>query len=238
MRIINSTVDFFCVSEPGKSQRGFEQQRYVVHDDESISLNVLSRAFDHGVTREATLNYDKHWRPIDSYVRFHLGDRVEGSAWFRFNDNHVVADIVDRDGKYRQETLDYPAPSQRIAFCAHPIATDAALMSAFDPSLEYNTQHLENIYLSSGHHFGAVGPELAKAELEIEYLGTEKLNKAGRVFETDHWRVHSGNENTGHQHPGEDVWVLKDSFVFIHAEINKLGYSYELSSFEESIISR
>jgi len=234
MRIINSTVEFLRESDRGALKRGFEQQTYTLHDDNTITLNVVSVALDHGVTRNVVLNLDHHWQPTDSYVRYQVGDRVEGYGWFRFEPNRVVADIVGRDGKHRREQASLG--NGKLAFAAHPIATDLTIVAAFDRHAKQQVQHLTNIVLSSSHPFGATGPEIAPVELEVEYLGTESLSLLNQTFDTDHWRILSGNDRTGHNHPGEDLWALRDSLVFIHAEIDTLGYSYNLRSFNDTCL--
>ena len=106
-------------------------------------------------------------------------------------------------------------------------------MAAFDRTSPDKIQLLDNVLLSSPHHFGATGPELAPVKLEVEYLGVETRHTACGDFETDHWRILPGNDRTGHTHPGEDLWALKDTFVFVEAAIGSVGYRYELASFED-----
>lgn len=232
MRLINSTVEFI-ESQGGRAHnRGFEQQRYAFLADGSISLNAFSVATDKGLAREVTVHMDANWRPVDSYVRIHRNNRIEGYGWFRFDGGVVEAELWNHETGRHRQLLEYD--SQHIAFGAHPICTDMLLAAAFDRTSGQKVQYLENIVMSSAHHFGAEGPEIAPVRLEIEYVGVEKIEAAGRSFTADHWRIISGNEKTGHGHPGEDFWTLHNSLVFVHARIDSIGFRYELSEYRET----
>lgn len=228
MEIIQSNVEFFKQQDGQRVARGFERQRYVLHDDQTVCLNVFSVASDLGITREVTLNLDGSWRPLDSYVRIHHGQRLEGSAWFRFSASQVTAKVQHyKEGASKQAM---PVGKQGAVFCAHPIATDALIAAAYQRDDPTPTQLLPEVFLSSPHHFGATGPELAKTAIEMTYLGSEEIVAAGQTFDADHYQIMAGNQTTGHTHPGEDLWTLKDTFVFLKAEIAALGYVYELQS--------
>ncbi|MFT7287052.1 MAG: hypothetical protein ACI87W_001161 [Halieaceae bacterium] len=231
MRIITSKVVFTDPTTIDDQPRGFEHQRYVFHDDETISLAVFSVAKDKGITRDVIINFDPFWRPIDSYVRIHLGSRLEGSGWFRFTEDAVSADIWNHTtGLDRQSVSVSPGA---IAFGAHPIATDMVIAAAYDRGTKESIQLLPNVFLSSKHHFGATGPEIAPVRLQLEYLGRERISAAGSTFDTDRWRILEGNELTAHNHPGEVFWTLQDSFVFVRAEIPSTGYKYLLSQIDD-----
>ncbi|MEM7704078.1 MAG: hypothetical protein AAF358_00915 [Pseudomonadota bacterium] len=229
MQIVESRVAFYKTQEGQRISRGFERQRYVLQDDRSVCLNVFSVASDLKINREVTINLDERWLPMDSYVRIHHGDRLEGAGWFLFEQGSVKSQ-VQRPGEglaeQQQRFDDGPA-----VFCAHPIATDALLTAGCSREEPGAVQLLPQVFLSSPHHFGATGPELAHTQLEMSYLGVEDVTAAGINFEADHYRIAAGNETTGHTHPGEEIWTLKDTAIFLRAEIVALGYEYELTHY-------
>jgi hypothetical protein len=232
MRLINSEVRFLRHAAGATVERGYEQQRYLFHDDGTLSLSALSFATDRGLVREVVLNLDAAHRPLDCYVHIHHRDRVEGTGWFRFGENGVTADLWNVRTGHARDSAATLGPVK--AFVAHPIASDVMLAAAFDRHSHDRVQELRDVFMSSSDHFGAVGPEIARVALDMEYVGVETREAAGRSFETDHWRILPGNDRTGHTHPGEDLWSIRDTFIFVHAEIAAIGYEYRLVSFHET----
>ena len=107
-------------------------------------------------------------------------------------------------------------------------------MTAFDRSKDEAVQLVDTgIVLSSAHHFGATGPEIAHAKLELEYMGSGPIKTPSGEFEADHWSILAGNETTGHTHPGEEIWTKKDSFIFLAGALPSAEYLYELIAYEE-----
>ncbi len=230
MEIIESQVAFYKTQEGRRTSRGFERQRYVLQDDGTTCLNVFSVASDLSINREVTINLDEHWLPIDSYVRIHHGERLEGAGWFRFDDGSIESQVQQPgEGLVQRQVKFDDGPA---VFCAHPIATDALLAAGCSRQQQDAVQLLPQVFLSSPHHFGATGPELAHTQLEMSYLGVEDVTAAGTQFQADHFRIAAGNEKTGHTHPGEDIWTVKDTCIFLRAAIVALGYEYELTHFQ------
>ena len=230
MRIINSQVNFLNHSDAGEVQRGFENQIYVLRDDGTMTVNAVSIASDLGVERNVIVNLNSSQLPMDAYVRIHQEDRLEGCGWFRFEDKSVEADIWNSKSGLKRERVETDGIIN--GFSGHPIACDVLLAAGFDQKLG-GCQHLKDLFLSSFHHFGATGPEIAPAELEIEYLGVEMRDTPCGTFETDHWRILPGNEKTGHTHPGEDIWSLRGTLIFVAAAVPDFGNRYELTRFED-----
>lgn len=231
MRLINSEVRFLRRANGSVEDRGYEQQRYLFHDDGTLALNALSFASDRNLVRDVVVNLDANQRPIDSYVRIHHGTRVEGAGWYRFEDGAVTADLWNTRKGVTRERVE--ASGRIRAFITHPIACDVLTAAAFDRCSADRVQHVRDVFMSSSDPFGAVGPEIARVDLEIEYVGVESIETAAGVFETDHWRILPGAERTGHAHPGEDLWALRDTFIFIRAEVSAIGFEYQLVSFNE-----
>lgn len=231
MRLIESEVRFFHQADHGERERGLELQRYLFRPDGTLTLTAFSMAANLGITRDVIVNLDSRWRPLDAYVRIHLGERVEGSGWFRFDEEGVSADLWNAaTGLSHQHVL---AREGAMAFSGHPIACDILLAMAFDRRADRPVQLCRNLFLSSAHHFGATGPEIAPATLAIEHVGVDRIETAAGRRDADHWRILGGNERTGHTHPGEEMWSLKDTPIFLAAAIPALGYDYRLVRFEE-----
>jgi len=232
MRIINSQVQFMNRSSATEVQRGFEQQCYVLRDDGTMTVNATSIASDKGVERNVIVNLTSALLPLDAYVRIHRGDYVEGCGWFRFSDRSVEADLWNSRLGLTRESVE--THGKINGFSGHPIACDILLVAGFDRELG-GRQHLQDLFLSSSDHFGAIGPEISPVELEIEYVGVETRETKCGVFETDHWRILPGNTQTGHTHPGEDMWSLKGTLVFIEAAVPDFGNVYELTRFDDQV---
>jgi len=230
MRVITSEVEFMSKGA-SHARRGFEYQRYVCLPDGSTTLSVTSIALDKSIFREVVINLNDKMRPLDSYVRIHHGTRLEGNGWFQFGKKAVTADIWNEKIGLWQDRAE--ADTGVRGFCAHPISCDLLLAASFDRASNDRVQLLDGIFMSSPHHFGATGPEIASVLLEMEYVGQERLTTKVGELETDHWRILPGNSRTGHTHPGEDLWALKDTFLFVHAEIESIGFEYRLTRFQD-----
>lgn len=232
MKIINSKVRFIHLVDGERTDRGYEQQRYVFHEDGTLTLNAFSIASDHGISRDVVINLDCHYRPIDSYVRIHAGSQLEGVGWYEFRQGGVDSEIWNARLGRRRDTCDIPGGVK--VFSGHPIAFDSLFMTAFDRTKTESTQLIDTgLVLSSSHHFGATGPEIFQIKLELEYVGAETIQTPAGQFEADHWRIVSGSEKTGHTHPGEEIWTKKDSFIFLAGALPSVDYTYELTDYEE-----
>ncbi len=229
MRIINNEVTFTRTVDGIAQQRGYEQQRYIFHDDGTITLNALSMAFDRSIVRDVILNMDSAYRPLDSYVRIHRRDRLEGSGWFRFDETGVQADILNVAKGLVHESY----TQGRIgAFGAHPISCDVLMAAPYDRTSGEAIQTIPEI-MSSRDPFGAVGPEVAPITIGVEYVGVETQETAAGVFECDHWRLIPNPKPDGSRHPPEDMWAIRGSFVFVRSQIAAIGYDYRLTSHRE-----
>lgn len=231
MRIVNSEVSFFRTVDGKKQGRGYEQQRYVFQDDGTLTVNAFSVATDRDIVRDLILNYDVNMRPVDSYVRIHRRDRLEGSAWYRFGDEDVDADILNVD---RGVVHDHLHLGGRVsAFEAHSICCDVLMAAGFDRASEARVQQLSHTVMSSADPFGAVGPHIAPVTIQIEYVGAEITTTPAGDFETDHWRLIPHKPDDGTDHPDMDLWSMRGSYVFARAEIAAIGYVYELTRHQE-----
>lgn len=231
MRIVNSEVSFFRTVDGRREARGYEQQRYVFQDDGTLTVNAFSVATDRDIIRDLIVNYDADMRPVDSYVRIHRRDRLEGSAWFRFGHDAVDADILNVD---RGVAHDHLHLGGRVsAFEAHSICCDVLMAAGFDRSAEARIQQLSHTVMSSADPFGAVGPHIAPVTLEIEYVGPETTQTPAGTFETDRWLLIPHKPDDGRAHPNMQLWSMRDTYVFARAEIAEIGYVYELTRYGE-----
>ena len=116
-------------------------------DDAPAVIRDVQQALDH-----------KTSAPQDCSVRLTVGDRFEGSGWFRFHKNFVECEMVNhRDGRVSQR-IDIESPITWMQ--CHPIFGDALLMKQYDLSKGPGKQRFDHMMLSSPDHRGATGPML------------------------------------------------------------------------------
>lgn len=190
-------------------------------DDAPMVVRDVVQALDH---RTAA--------PKDCHVRLSVGDRFEGSGWFRFHDRFVECETLNhRDGRISQR-IEVEAPVRWMQ--THPIAGDALLMKLYDISQGPGKQFMDNIMLSSPDHRGATGPMLFPMAHGIEYLGEETITVEAGTFQARRFQVVDTAAGLPEEHPPYCVWcTADDDYVLLKASAE--GYMqthYELTSLE------
>ena len=190
-------------------------------DDAPMVVRDVVAAMDHNSSA-----------PKDCHVRLTVGDEFEGSGWFRFNDDFVECETVNRkDGRISQR-IDTGSPVQWMQ--CHPIVGDALLMKAYDLSQGPGKRFLDNVMLSSPDHRGATGPMLFRLGFGIQYVGQERVSVVAGDFDAHHFQVVDTAGQLPEEHPPYDVWcTADDDYIMLKAGVE--GYMqthYELTELE------
>lgn len=190
-------------------------------DDAPMVVRDVVQALDHQTSA-----------PKDCHVRLTVGDRFEGSGWFRFSDRIVECEMVNhRDGRISQKIeIDNPIAWMQC----HPIVGDALLMKLYDLSQGPGKTFFDNIMLSSPDHRGATGPLLFPLGFGIQYVGEETVEVMAGTFHARHFQVVDTAGQLPEEHPPYNVWcTADDDYILLKAGAE--GYMqthYELESLE------
>ncbi|AQQ67936.1 hypothetical protein Mag101_09980 [Microbulbifer agarilyticus] len=170
--------------------------------------------------------------PLDCSVRLTVGDKFEGTGWFRFTDKLAECETFNqRDGRITQR-MELEAPVQWMQ--CHPIAGDGLLMRLYDLSQGPGKQHFPNMMLSSPDHRGATGPMLFKMGFSLVYVGETEITVEAGTFHARHFQVTDTAADLPEEHPPYNVWVTADDdYILLRAEVG--GYMqthYELAELD------
>lgn len=181
------------------------------------------------VVRDVVLAMDHNTSaPQDCHVRLSVGDRFEGSGWFRFHRDYVECETLNhRDGRISQR-IDVGEPIGWMQ--CHPIVGDALLMKLYDLRLGPGKTFFSNIMLSSPDHRGASGPMLFPLGFGIQYVGSENIKVEAGRFDAHHFQVVDTAGQLPEEHPPYNVWcTADDDYILLKASVD--GYMqthYEL----------
>ena len=171
-------------------------------------------------------------RPIDASVRISVGDKYEGSGWFKFYETHVICESDNAEAGRIRQNIKVPAPVRW--FQSHPIIGDALLMKLYDLSEGPGKQFFDNLMLSSPDHRGATGPEIFQTGFGIAYVGEEEITVPAGTFAARHFQLVDTAGNLPEEHPPYNLWcTADDDYLFLRAGV--AGYMqthYELVELE------
>lgn len=180
------------------------------------------------VVRDVVMAVDGRGRPIDASVRLTVGDRYEGSAWFRFTDRAAECEAHNRAAGRSSQRIDLTAPVRGLG--AHPICGDALMLRLYDLARGPGRQFFPDLMLTSPDHRGATGPALFALGCGIEHVGTDRVTVQAGSFDALHFRYVDTAGQLPQEHPPYDVWCTADgNYVFLRGTV--AGYMqtrYEL----------
>lgn len=215
-------------------ERGREFFTLTTQSDEVVVMDAHCEIDDEpNVVRDVVMAMKKDATPIDCSVRLSVGDRYEGSGWFRFTDTHAECEMHNlKDGRISQ-CIETNGPVPWLQ--SHPIVGDGILMKLYDLSKGVGKQFVEDFMLTSPDHRGATGPMLFKMpKMSISYHGEEEITIAAGTFKARHFSIGDTAGNLPEEHPPYNVWVTADDdYLFLKAGVD--GYMmthYELESVE------
>ncbi len=216
------------------AERGREFFTLTTQSEGTIVMQAHCEIDDEpNVIRDVVLAMKKDGTPLDCSVRLSVGDRFEGSGWFRVTPNYAECEMINfRDGRVSQR-IKTEIPVKWLQ--AHPILGDGLLMKLYDLSKGTGKQIIEDFLLTSPDHRGATGPMLFKmSKMSITYYGEEDIEVEAGRFTARHFSVGDTAGSLLEEHPPYHVWVTADDdYLFLKAEAK--GYMqtyYELKRVE------
>lgn len=157
--------------------------------------------------RDVVFAMDEHRQPMDCTVRLVVGDKFNGSGWFRFGKSAIECESYGPSIGRVSQRVELVTPID--GFGTHPVVADAFFLSGFDWStIKRRTM---SMYLPSPDLRGATPPVLAPVKIDVEYVGEETVTVKAGTFATKHFRyLDVGDSGFSSQHPPYDVWVTAD----------------------------
>lgn len=220
--------------KPGREgeERGRESFTFTHHTDGKRTMRATCEIDEPAPTvlRDVTYSLDENDVPMDCFVRLTVGDKFMGSGWFRLTPDFVECESYGPSiGRLSQRV---PITAPYDGFGTHPIAGDAYITKRMDRSRGPHQRPLRT-FLPSPDHRGATPPQIAEANIELEYVGEDRVTVKAGTFDAYHYRFtdkKGGMVTTNGAHPDYDVWVTADEdAIFLQGGVG--GYMqtwYEL----------
>lgn len=200
--------------KPGREgqERGRERFVFTHHTDGKRTLRATCEIDEPSPTvlRDVIYSLDEHDVPMDCFVRLTVGDKFMGSGWFRMTAEAIECESYGPSiGRLSQRVL-IDAPYD--GFGTHPISGDAYITKRMDRALGPHRRPFR-AFLPSPDHRGATPPQIARAQLELEYVGAEQVTVRAGTFDCHHYRFtdeQGGMVSVDGAHPAYDLWVTAD----------------------------
>lgn len=209
--------------------RGMEAFTFTHHSDGKTTIRARCEIEEPlpTVHRDIIYSLDEHGRPMDCHVRLVVGDAFMGSGWFRMTGDAIECESYGPEiGRVSQRVEIQGAYD---GFGTHPIVADGYLTRCIDVSQGSHSRKLR-VFLPSPDHRGATPPLLSEVQIDLAYLGDERVTVPAGTFECRHFCFSDPGAMGGTIHPPYDVWVTADDdSVFVRGGVG--GYMqtwYEL----------
>lgn len=230
-RTLGLGIRFMTTRDGRTFERGRETADWQRHADGRIVVHVHSESDSPAVVRDCVYTLGPDWKPLECFLRLQVDGRYEGSGWFHFEPGLATFEGYNaRNGRTSQRlALDGPA----AALCAHPVCTDAMLVTAFDRTRGPGPQLLARAFMSSPDPFGRTGPSLAASDTYMAFAGLEKIDTAVGKRDAEHFLIYASVEGRPAKDPVEEVWVVPGTPVFLQAKAGGVYQTtYELTRWE------
>lgn len=218
--------------------RGRENFTFTVHADGKRTLRAQCEIEEPSPTvlRDIIYALDENDMPMDCFVRLTIGDAFMGTGLFIFGDGAIQCEsygpTIGRLSQSMKIVGDYDG------FGTHPIQGDAYITKRVDVSQGPHTHRLR-VFLPSTDHRGATPPIIAEANMQLAYVGEERVTVPAGTFACRHFRFtdeEGGMVSDKGAHPAYDLWVTADEdAIFVQGGVG--GYMqtwYELVELKRS----
>ncbi|MEM8985008.1 MAG: hypothetical protein AAGC71_18510, partial [Pseudomonadota bacterium] len=185
---------------------------------------------DDGLIRDVVKCVDADYHPQDVFVRLMRDDKFQGSAAYRFTDEHVEMQ-ANHDGNSGRATRPYNRTMR--SFGTHALTSDAWMAARFDRSKGPRRHVFENNLMTSVDHRGATGPDFATTtRSEWEFFGEERVSVAAGTFDCYHFAILANNTD----HPPYHFWMTADGdFVFVRGTVDApYEWVFELTRLDQT----
>jgi hypothetical protein len=228
-RTIRGRIDYIS---DGIGVTGREWFTQTVHSDGCRTLRAMTAMDDDELLRDVTYSVDRNWRPLDCFIRLTIGDRFQGSGWFRFTDTFVECEsyAIDAGRVSQRWPVDGPIP----LFVNHSVACDAWVNALFDMRRKDAVQTFYPRLASSALGNGGSGPMLGNVttvtpepgRLDLQYLGDETITVPAGTFECQRILLNPGKI------PRFEIWSHGPDFLPIQIRWDRRKKYYRLAELE------
>ena len=180
---------------------------------------------DDRLLRDVVIAMDARFHPQHAFVNLVKDGAFMGSGWFRFAGGlaECCAETA-AEGRIHQE-ISVTAPVR--FFGTHPIVCDGLMPALFDPKRSERRQRI-SAFASSLAPNGASGPMLCRLDMDIEYVGEEKVEVAAGAFNARCFHVHlpgAFSEPLRIWTHGADSVVVKESWTLLKSRYELVEFS-------------
>ena len=214
-------------------ERGREFFTITNQSDDVIVMDAHCEIDDEpNVIRDVVLAMRKDGSPIDGSLRLSVGDELEGTGWYRFENDYAELEVFNKEKGRTAERIELKEPVKWLQ--THPIVGDGLLMKLYDLSKGKGVQYFKDLLLTSPDHRGATGPMLfTLASMGLAYHGEEQVSVKAGTFKARHFSLASA-DGLDEEHPAYNVWVTADDdYILLKAGV--AGYMqshYELEQLD------
>ena len=211
-------------------RRGAERGReYFLITDQADGVRVVHAHCEiddaPSVVRDVMLALGPQGQPLDASVRLTVGERFEGTGFFRFTERVAEGETFNRSSGRCSQRIELQQPLRALG--AHPICGDALVLRLYDLSQGPGRQFFPHLMLTSPDHRGATGPALYSLGFGLEYVGREPVTVAAGQFDALHFRFTDTAGQLPQEHPPYDVWCTADgNYLYLKGGVG--GYMQTL----------
>lgn len=211
---------------------GREWFTHSVHSDGRRTMRALTEMDDDDLMRDVTFSVDENWLPLDCFVRLTIGDRFQGTGWFRFTDTYAECESFSIDGGRVSQR--WPMDGRPPLFVSHAVACDAWTNAAFDMSRKGERQLVYPRMACSPLGNGGSGPMLGNsttvtptpATLYLDYLGEEDVTVPAGTFKCHRMALNRGDI------PRFEIWTHGPDFLPVQLRYDRLNQYYQLAELD------
>lgn len=215
----NGEIGYFA---SGGARTGRELFSISVHDDGSTTLRAQCEMDDDALVRDVILVLGPDDRPAQAFARIVEPGRPPGSAWYRFRDGLVEADIDLGEGPPQRVSRSFATPIR--FFGTHSLVNDGWLARLAPELRAGEAVDLRDLVANSLAANGGGPPGLFATQANLVFVGAAEIEvRAGR-FDCRHYRVRYGD------YPALDMWLTGPVHLLVKMEWSHLGGRYELLS--------
>jgi hypothetical protein len=210
----------------GAKPTGHEWFSTTVFPDGSRTIRCECHFWRDDLVRDVTFTLNRHWAPIDAYLRVARSNAFLGAARYDFADRTVVMHGIDADAEpvHLEQVVERPVPACGF----HPIYNDALWTALFDPARPGEVQRFPGCVTYSKEMIGKEKLGIERFDLAIRYLGRESIAVPAGGFDCRHFEVLiEGLETPFH------IWTTSDDHILVRERWAQMpGESFELAALD------
>lgn len=215
----NGEIGYF---DSGGARTGRELFSVSVHDNGATTLRAQCEMDDDALVRDAILVLRPDDGPAQAFVRIVESGRPAGSAWYRFRDGLVEADIDLGADPPQRESRSFATPAR--FFGTHSLVNDGWLARLAPELRAGESVDLFDLVASSLAANGGGPPGIFVTAASVAFVGVAEIEVQAGRFACRHYRVRYGG------YPPLDMWLTGPVHLLVKMDWSHLGGRYELLS--------